>query len=386
LAFVSRNGFGNNIFIDSVQLIGNNIKDIVLTEVLEPAPAVCAESITPKLLIRNEGTVTINGFSVNVYRGGNLIDTQSVSETLLTGLETVVTLDPISLGGGINALSFSVTANSITDDLPSNNSMDFNVKKIENQMSIPVREDFESSNWHFVSNGNVYWNTLQTNYDNSAFFGAYNFNAVGESAWLVSPKLDLTKVTETALFADFSYGKNLPADEFISIKVSENCGESFTHVLLDDLASTFASEESSGAWVPESNSDWQTRYFNLNSFVGQDDILVAIEIVNDKGNNFYVDNIEFFENDDPTPTRIIEPYRVYSNTALTQTYLTFNLDEQQPAQVMVSNTMGASLTNISIDNALNQTLTFQLNVAPGIYIFHVRIGDKWSAVKQYIGY
>jgi len=274
----------------------------------------------------------------------------------------------------------------LVDDLPSNNVLNTSIKKIVNQQIIPVREDLETPEWHFIADGNVYWNTIQTNFGKSAFFGAYNFNAIGESASLVSPKLDLTKASEAAMFVDFSYAKNSPADEFVSVRVSENCGQTFPHVLLDDLVSTLTSSESSNSWMPSNSSEWKTQYFNLNNFAGQDDVLVAIEVVNDNGNNLYVDNIEFFENDDPTPTRIEEPFRVYSNAALTQTYLTFNLEEQQDAQILVSNTMGASIANVSVDNALNQTINFQLNVVPGIYIFHVRIGNKWSAVKQFIGY
>jgi hypothetical protein len=113
--------------------------------------------------------------------------------------------------------------------------------------------------------------------------------------------------------------------------------------------------------------------------------LIAVQIVNDNGNNFYMDNIEFFENDDPTPPEISSPFKIYSNETLTQTFLTFNLEEQQPAEVIMANIMGGSIANITVDNALNQTLTFQLNSAPGIYIFRVRIGNDWSVVKYYIG-
>jgi hypothetical protein len=119
--------------------------------------------------------------------------------------------------------------------------------------------------------------------------------------------------------------------------------------------------------------------------VGQSDILIAVQIVNDNGNNFYMDNVEFYENDDPTPPEISSRFKVYSNESFTQSFLTFNLDEQQPAEVIVSNIMGASIANISVDNALNQTLTFQLGTAPGIYIFRVRIGNDWKVIKHYIG-
>jgi hypothetical protein len=158
-------------------------------------------------------------------------------------------------------------------------------------------------------------------------------------------------------------------------------------VLLEQNASDFTGMQRSNEWIPTDEIDWAKKYFinDLNAFTGQSDILVAIQVTNDNGNNFYVDNIEFFENDDSTPPEISVPYKIHTDEFNNQTYLTFNLDEQQPAEVIVANIMGASIANVIIDNALNQTLTFQLNSAPAIYIFRVRIGNEWKAVKYYMG-
>lgn len=386
--FASRNGFGNNIFVDSVKLVGGDVRDLVLQEVLQPSNAVCVENTVPKLLLFNQGSKTVNGFSVDVYRDNELLETQQFNDVIESGMESVVALSSLTLSAGLNSLRFTVTPNLLIDDIPSNNSKDWPVVKISKQEKIPVREDFTTSSWHFVANSTANWSLQNTNYGQSALFNSFedDFGEVGEIASIVSSRLDFSKALEASMFVDFSYATNPGRDEHIAIKVSENCGETFPFTKFESQASAIATKESTSSWLPAKETDWSRQYVNLDNFIGQDDILIAIEATNDNGNNLYVDNIEFFENDNSSPTRITEQFRVYSNESLTQTFLTFNLEEQQPAEVVVANMMGASIANVSVDNALNQTLTFQLNVAPGIYIFRVRLGSRWYAVKQFIGY
>jgi hypothetical protein len=383
LAFIGRNGYGNNLYIDSVQVIGDAITDLAIDQILEPARAVCESTIAPKLNIRNQGSVTVNGFSIQVTRNNITLLIQNVADILDPGAEVTVSLSSVGLLTGTNDLVFTTTPNSLSDDVPGNNTATWSVAQITNSMSIPARENFSTPHWNFISGTNS-WTLGSTNYEQSAVFEGFTTETPG-TAWLVSPRLDFSKALEASLFADISYAKNLAQDEYVRMVVSDNCGLTFDHVLVEQNASAFIPITRSTNWIPASEDDWVRKYFNLNEFTGQSDILVAIQITNDNGNNFYVDNIEFFENDDPTPPEIGSRFKVYSNEALTQTFLTFNLDEQQPAEVVVSNMMGGSIAHVTVDHALNQTLTFQLNTAPAIYIFHVRIGNTWKAVKHYIG-
>jgi hypothetical protein len=53
-------------------------------------------------------------------------------------------------------------------------------------------------------------------------------------------------------------------------------------------------------------------------------------------------------------------------------------------QVQVASILGNSMLDIKEDNILNQTLTFDLDVVPGIYIFRIRIGGELYVVKQFM--
>jgi hypothetical protein len=333
----------------------------------------------------NQGSVTVNGFSIQIQRNGITIANQSFPYELAAGQSLDVSMADIVLTSAKTEFVFTVTPSTLTDDLTDNNSIEWPVTFISNSALIPTREDFINPSWTFVNAGSTDWGLEGTNYQQSAVFRAFNAQNPTDKAWLVSPQLDFSQAIEASMFAEFSYAQNGSQDEHVLVLLSDNCGQSFDHVLLDATASELVAGQLNTEWTPSNEEDWVRQYFNLNNHVGRTNILVAIQLTNDNGNNFYVDNIEFFENDDPTPPEVKTPFQVYSNESLTQTYLTFNLEEQQPAAVVVSNIMGASIANLTVDNALNQTLTFQLDAAPAIYIFRVLIGNQWHVVKQYIG-
>src|SRR6185436_10290299 len=98
--------------------------------------------------------------------------------------------------------------------------------------------------------------------------------------------------------------------------------KTFSEVLFSNSALNLSDNTSSSSWMPSSADHWTKKYFNLDALAGKQNVLVAIKATNNDGNNLYLDNIEFFENDDPTPPVISEPFLVY--TIAGQTYLTFN--------------------------------------------------------------
>jgi hypothetical protein len=201
----------------------------------------------------------------------------------------------------------------------------------------------------------------------------------------VSPKLDFSNSLEASVFADFSYRQRGLADEEVIVAASVNCGQTFDYTFYSNGASTLGDGGSSvSPWVPSTEDDWNRKYFNLNSLAGFSDVLVAFQVTNNNGNNLYIDNIEFFENDDSTPAKVSAPFRVYLENGTT--YQTFNLEESQPSRVQVSNIMGGILADESIVNALNQTLTFKFGANPAIYIFKIQIGSQTYAVRQYMAY
>jgi archaellum component FlaF (FlaF/FlaG flagellin family) len=387
IGFVSRNGYGNNIYIDEVKLMAEAVVNLSITKVAEPSFAVCSSVIKPKLEIKNNGTETFSTLTIAAILNGAALPNQVVAQNLSPGESSVIEMNTIQLTSGANTIAIEVIAGGTPDAFPEDNSVVLPIAFIQNSAIVPSRENFDGdSKWSMVSTGNEGWEIKRTNYQGFAFsaaFMAYDNTQLGTESWLVSPKLDFSKAIEASLFADFSYAQRIPANEFISVKASTNCGNTFEHVFYAADASNLTDIISSMPWNPGASEDWIRKSFNLNTLAGHENVLVAIQAINNNGNNLYLDNIEFFENDDSTPTAVSAPFRVY--TASGTTYLTFNLEELQPARVQVANIMGGLLADVTQENTLNQTLTFKMGANPALYIFKIQIGDKLYAVRQYMG-
>jgi len=379
-AFVNRNGNGNNIYIDEVELVAESVVNLSIQSVMEPSMAVCESPIIPKLKIANLGTTVISGLTIAITKNGTAQPGQSNSTVLNPGNTTEIILNNLSLSAGANNVSITVTPNGPPDSSPGDNTVLLPITFITNATKIPVRENFNTVNsWSVANPVSEGWAYAPTNFGQSAVFQSFDNLNIGAESWLVSPKMDFTNTIEASMFADFSYAYRAPNEEVVTVSISDDCGKTFTAYSTFNLNQNAITDL---AWVPTSNADWSKEYFDLGNYARKENILVAIQAINSNGNNLYIDNIEFFENKNSNPAIVPEPFLIYNQSGTT--YITFNLEESQAVQVQVTNLMGSQLTNFIQENTLNQTLTFNLDVAPGIYIFKIRIGEKLYVQKQFM--
>ena len=388
IAFVNRNGWGNNVYLDDIQLISESVNNITIENILEPSKAVCNDIISPKILVANNGTEDISTLTIVSSNNGANLPNQVLNSSLSPGQSSEIVINNIQLQPGTNSISITINPDGLADGVPGDNTIQTPIGLIQNLATIPVRENFNATPmWSVINTGTDGWVFEETNYSEYAFsavFKSYSNPSVGDQSWLVSPRLDFSNAIEASLFADFSYRQRGLADEQVILAASVNCGKTFDYTFYADGASTLGDGGSSfSPWVPSAEDEWNQKYFNLNSLAGFSDVLVAFQVTNNNGNNLYLDNIEFFENDDSTPTPVTAPFSVYMESGTT--YLTFNLEESQPSRVQVANVMGGILADETMSNALNQTLTFKLGANRAIYIFKIQIGAQTYAVRQYMG-
>jgi hypothetical protein len=380
LAFVSRNGYGNNIYIDDIEVIGTPITDLTILEVMEPSWVTCSGNVTPKLKIANQGSTAISGFSITASRNGNSLLTKNFTDELLPGEELDATLNSIAVISGQNDLTFEITPTNTSDNLPENNLFELPLRQITENTIIPVRENFDGNvMWSVVSSGTTEWAFENTNYDLSAIFPSYDNPSLTDQSWLVSPRLDLSMAAKASMFADFSYRAGSSIETQLTVAVSTDCGKTFTY----SQPITNITEPESSAWFPSAEEDWFRKSFALNDFVGGDEVLIAIKATNQNDNNLFVDNIEFFESDDATPEEVRAPFEIYREND--ETLITFNLQETQTVEVQVASIMGQLIAEESKENILNQTFAFRLPSTPALYIFKIRIGNKLYVLRQYLG-
>jgi len=402
LSFESINGYGNNLYIDNILLSTDQSNDLALISLDSPSPVSCTSSVTPAIRVTNLGTAPISDFKVQISLNGGSILSQTISGvSIQPGIEQVINLNPITLQSGTNSLYISLTEpNGLTDVNPNNNSFTFRRMINTTADIIPIRENFEGdfqTQWVTVSKAQEeIWATTSTNKGTSMAFTAFNNPNLGEEAWLVSPVLDFSKVTEASLFFDNAYALSSSGEDRLRVLYSEDCGTTFNKIIFSQSGNTLATASSATSWIPSQEDDWKQNKIILNDLAGKSNLRFAFVATAQNGNNLYLDNIEFFIDDyddyfGDKEEKLLSSesavpensYSVYGETDK-NLRITFNLLERSPVELKIYNMAGQLILQNTLPETLNQTYYLDLGYqATGIYIVKVQYGNTVSARRVY---
>jgi Pregnancy-associated plasma protein-A len=392
LAFVGVNDWGNNLYVDNIAVITTAEEDLALKEIVSPTPVRCDNNLTPQLKIQNTGTIPINSFNVNQKINSGSTTVIPFTTAIEPGMETTISLGEVSLNNGSNTLSFTLSEpNGLIDINPSDNSKSIQTVINSASNSIPLRENFDgsfSTEWTIVNPGEGQpWETIPTNYNQSIFFDAFDNETLGDEAWLVSPVLDFSNASSSSLFFDLSYAFRSQYNDQLRIMTSTDCGQTYNEIAFDEAGEALSITASPLYWKPSGPEEWARRFVTLDNLAGEPNARLAFVITNANGNNLYLDNLEFFNSDDPNPKTVDDLYLIYGTDPLQpgNFYITFNLDEPQPVGYEVLDVMGKALVQAEIGNVLNQTYLIDAgNIATGIYIIRLRIGTYFYTSKIFM--
>lgn len=389
IAFEVTNGWGNDVYLDNLVVISDEFVDLALLSVESPGPVTCLASPAPMIRVKNLGSTTITSFKVLTTVKNQAQPIQTISNISLTpGNELTVTLNAISLGAGNNTISFTLSEPSGLPDANANNNF-LSIKRMSNSYSegIPLRENFDEvylDRWPVISQGNdAAWVPFATNKLYSPAYSAYTNLNKGDESWLVSPVLDLSQISKASLFFDVSYATQPQGNERLRILYSEDCGQTYPNVLYDQAGSSLSTTNTSSSWIPTQDGDWRREFINLSALTGQQQIRIAFVATANNGNNLYIDDVEFFTDDNPFPTPINDLYAVYG--VASDVKLTFNLPEKQMVNLKIYNMLGQLVLDNDLPETLNQTYSFDIRQqGTGIYIVRVQFGNQAGASKVFL--
>lgn len=392
IAFIGKNGYGNNLFLDNAYIFSGDLTDVLLADIVSPSPVVNKNEITPIIKMMNVGSLPINQVKVETKVNGAIVSTKLISAlSFTTGQELNMTLDPISLNNGSNTIMFTLLEpNGVADEAPSNNALSRTVIVNNSTESIPARQNFNISfqdSWTILSQQSMPdWEITTTNQGNSLVYRAFSNTSIGDEAWLVSPVLDFSKSVKASLFFDLSYASSTKGNDRLQVLSSINGGESFAQAQFDQTGNQFSSAISSAEWIPTTELDWKRQYINLNDLVGEPNVRLAFVATNDNGNNIYLDDIELFNDDDPFPPKTASLYSIYMLTP-DEIKVTFNLAEKETSRLQVYNMLGQIMIDNQLPDNLNQTYTIDMsNHQQGIYIVRLQVVNQIETTKVFINH
>lgn len=371
---------------DSGNLI---VVDVGIIGYSNPTPVSCSQSAIPNITIKNTGTAILYSFKVNTSVNNGTPQSQTITSIgIEPNAEQSFNLNTVTLALGTNTISVELSEPNQTSDGNLSNNILIIITAVNNQRDIiPLRQSWETSfaEWSIVSQANVEaWKPIPTNKGTSLTYNAFTNTVINSESWLASPVLDLSSVVEASLFFDVSYGRRSPLDDQLKILVSKNCGVTYDQLpVYSKGGSELSTASASTSWLPISTSDWRREYVNLNDYVGEKEVRLAFVATNRNGNNLYIDNLEFYENDDFNPLAIENEYSIYSGSQ--DFRITFNLPERENVRMQIYNLTGQLVIDNLLDNVLNQT--FDVDFSPqssGIYLVRLQIGDQLSTRKVFV--
>ncbi len=316
--------FGNNIFIDNINIDEVFKRDITVTAIKTPLEVLCTSAATsPVVTVKNTGIETVTGFKVSHQLDNGAASTTTVSAvTLAVGQSMDVTLNPITPSVGTHVLTAytwdPVSSTGTGDSRKSNDTLrkTFYVSAIA---QVPVTETFENATfpptgWAVINpDGATSWartTTAARSGSASAFLKGWNYTGNSNVDKLVSPVLTQPTATDSIFVSfDLAYAAglnypgstNLPLDT-LEVMVTKDCGVTFTSVFkkwgaeLQTIGEPYLGQNNANPdeFTPTSTDKWKNVRLHLNPSVGTGQFQVYFNATTNGQNNLYVDNVNIF--------------------------------------------------------------------------------------------
>jgi hypothetical protein len=400
IQFENRNDFGNNIFIDNINITPVFKRDLELVSV---SPAIiCSPAFTPVATIRNRGTEAVTAFSVSyTIGGGTPITTVVTGVNIAPGATTNVTLSGGILVAGVNNIkvySFAPTTASGTGDQYLVNDTLSRTVSVAGSVQAPTNivETFEGTflptGWALSNPDNgLTWQkaTIGKSSIGSAFIRNFVYFANGQRDALYTPVLNFTGVDSIKLAFDLSattkdFANAAPFGlDTLEVLVTKDCGNTFTSVYkkwgeqlqtINDVNYPQTVE-----YVPNGAYLWRTERIDLTSSGGNGPLQVVFRNSTNNQNDVYIDNVNFRTVTLP-PRLKTEGVIVMPNPFSEQFNLWFVQAPADLRYISVFNSSGQLMYKqvFSSGSTTNVIPVDLRGKAAGIYVLHLGYSDKGS--------
>jgi hypothetical protein len=405
IAFRNKNAYGNNIYIDNVNIIPLYKRDLQLLSINRPTQISCSTAVAPSVTIRNIGSETVTGYKV-----GYTIDNGPAQTTTITGVSIprngTVTIDlPTSTTTvgthTIKVFSFEpISASGTGDSFTGNDTLSksFNVLTT---VPAPVVESFTGTtfpppNWTVINpDGGVTWRRYANGNGNagSAYLNTFNYSANGQTDDLVSPFIsyssaDTVRLTFDVAAATYSYpgSTEIPIDT-LEVLVTKDCGNTFTSVYKKwgtDLQTINApNDPQPNEFFPVGSNQWRTETVELTQqYASSSHVAVMFRVTNNFENNIFIDNVNFTARTLPALLKqqgyLVLPTAFNTNFTIWH-YQTPTTDRYNNVVNSVGQIVWTRQYNGNADRQINVDLTGK---AAGVYIVNIGYVDGNRNVAQ----
>jgi hypothetical protein len=373
IAWRCTNGFGNNIYIDNINVSLKVDRDIAVTNINVPTDVQCSPIFTPQVVVQNFGAQVATSYRVGYTIGTNPPQyTPTITTPLAVGASTTISLPVANTGGSGNFNFRAFTADLVTtggtgDQVAGNDSL---LKPIfvRPVFNAPIAEGFEgaafpSADWQIVNpNNNNTWvrAAVGNNSARSLFIDNFNNNFPGNTDDYLAPPINVAGADSVIFSFDLAHRNFVGLDDRLQVLASPTCGTSFLATSFDRSGAALATAGSLGSnYGTPAPSDWVRQRVAIGgAALASGSLIINLRCTNGFGNNIFIDNINI----------IVRYRRDIELTAIARPINECNTNF--PPSVRVTNkgidTAKSFSVSYSIDNILPVTVTnfTGLNLAP----------------------
>lgn len=409
IGFEAVNRFGNNLYIDSINVVGfssfNN--NALIKSLTKPPLAVCDGKITPAISFGNAGQDTLKSLNINYRIDDGAVSTYNWTGSLLKCDSVKLNLPTANAAVGTHVLTvYTSLPNGQADEAPGNDTLR-QTFSVYSPVATPVKEDFESNtipanNWGIQNvNGGTSFerSTLAAKSGNASLEinnpNAINFN--GAVDYYVSP-IVINDPKADSIFAEFDYayqqGPQYPGStvfplDTLEVLATKDCGVTFTSIWKkwgSDLQTiSDPNFPSTGNFVPASAEDWKHVKIYVDPFVGSSNYQLYFAMKGNKQNNLWLDNVNIWEQTLPEKLKL-QGYLIYPNP-FNNTFLLHHHAVQPPTDLkalIIYNSAGQEVWHKEYKGNAERQINIDLSgKARGLYLLKM-IYSKRTIVERIV--
>ncbi|WP_336514095.1 T9SS-dependent choice-of-anchor J family protein [Pollutibacter soli] len=397
LAFRVVNNYGNNIYIDDLEILKTILPkaDMAIVSIDKPGDIECSTRINPEFRFVNLGRDSIQNFRIH-YKTGNV-----EGDTLWTGSlprtdTAVVRLNSIATMYGVNEIKVYAYFPNGSDDGNTINDTTSKTFAVVKTQGLPVKDDFESGSsqselWNISSDGQFEgWRKTDVAYfsaTHSLQVRNFGYPSTGGVSFLISPTLTFENADSILLHFKLAAASYLsPATtteplDTLEILLTKDCGRTFTSVYKKwgtALQTTIdANMPVLTEFIPGA-AEWRKEKISLGHLLGRSNsFMILFKVTGNGGNNIYIDDLSV-ESKKGTGTK---DYKISPNPFTEQLNLQQYNSGEKAAAIELLNISGQRVYFRKLPP--NSSLT-EINagfLTAGIYTLRLIYGDKIKTEK-----
>lgn len=380
--------------------------DVAITPNIVFPQGPCDYAITPRVLIKNDGSAPITEMEVSYQINDEDPVTQDWTGNLAAGQSVTITFPAANITPGEAEINFSVSSGDAFDYNRMNelvtsqivftlNEEPLGTELTESVESAPVSGIPENSTVirnqedHFMAVNRAYFGVSQQIGGYAAspkamFVNFYDWTATGAQSHFILGKVDLSVNSNNYLKFDYAHARYQTSNDRVRVSISTDCGSTWT-TIWDKTGAALATAPAQNARFRPTATQWRTDSIALTNFDGQEEVLVRFSAINGYGNDFFLDNIRVYPLQATAadePGLLSGKVQVYPNPASDLARIDVHLESASAVNISVFDLSGKLVHTIANGNQLGAG-SHQFNWAPQAQgIFLVRVATEYGAVTE----